>query len=52
MPKAQPEEQYTPRGAKIAIPEREESRRNLDKLTKAKPPEPKSHKPNDDQKPL
>jgi hypothetical protein len=41
MAKQAPDEQYTPRGAKIPIPERGEFRRNLDKLIKAKPPEPR-----------
>jgi hypothetical protein len=41
MPKTQPEEQYTPRGAKIPIPERGDFRRNLDKLIKADQPRPK-----------
>jgi hypothetical protein len=34
-------EQYTPRGAKIPIPERGEFRRNLDKLMKAPAPSKK-----------
>jgi hypothetical protein len=34
----QPDEQYTPRGKKIPIPERGEFRRNLDKLIKAPAP--------------
>jgi hypothetical protein len=41
MPKTQPDEQYTPRGAKIPIPEKGEFRRNLDKLIKADPPKPR-----------
>jgi hypothetical protein len=38
MPKPEPIEQYTPRGAKILIPEKGEFRRNLDKLIKADRP--------------
>lgn len=38
MPKQEASEQYTPRGAKIPIPERGEFRRNLDKLLKADMP--------------
>jgi hypothetical protein len=38
MPKTQPEEQYTPRGAKIRIPERGEFRRNFDSVIKADQP--------------
>jgi hypothetical protein len=38
MPKQDPDEQYTPRGAKIPIPEKGEFRRNLDKLIKADQP--------------
>jgi len=41
MAKTQPEEQYTPRGAKIPIPEKGEFRRNLDKLIKADQPAPR-----------
>lgn len=44
MAKTQPEEQYTPRGAKIPIPERGEFRRNLDKLIKADQPAPRVQK--------
>jgi hypothetical protein len=42
MAKTEPEEQYTPRGAKIPIPEKGEFRRNLDKLIKADQPAPKT----------
>jgi len=36
--KTEPDEQYTPRGAKIPIPEKGEFRRNLEKLVKADQP--------------
>jgi hypothetical protein len=42
MAKTQPEEQYTPRGAKIPIPEKGEFRRNLDKLIRADQPAPRA----------
>jgi hypothetical protein len=41
MVKTQPDEQYTPRGAKIPIPEKGEFQRNLDKLIKAEQPAPR-----------
>lgn len=44
MPKEPETEQYTPRGAKIPIPERGEFRRNLDRLLKAPPPTKKAKK--------
>ena len=44
MPKTEPDEQYTPRGAKIPIPEKGEFRRNLDKLIKADQPPRKASK--------
>jgi len=50
MAKQEPTEQYTPRGAKIPIPEKGEFRRNLDKLIKADQPKPRASKSN--QKPL
>ena len=48
MAKTQPDEQYTPRGAKIPIPEKGGFRRNLDKLMKADQPAPKVRKPKAD----
>jgi hypothetical protein len=44
MPKQEPDEQYTPRGAKIPIPEKGEFRRNLDKLIQADQPAPRPRK--------
>ena len=44
MPKAEKDEQYTPRGEKIPVPTRGEFDANLDKLLKAPPPPPKYRK--------
>jgi hypothetical protein len=44
MPKTEPDEQYTPKGYKIPIPEKGEFRRNLDKLIKADQPAPRAQK--------
>jgi hypothetical protein len=45
MPKREPDEQYTPRGHKIPVPERAEFQRNLDKLITAEQPTPRMRKP-------
>ncbi|HVC04422.1 MAG TPA: hypothetical protein VND88_07070 [Candidatus Acidoferrales bacterium] len=45
MAKTQPEEQYTPKGAKIPIPEKGEFRRNLEKVIQSPAPTKKQKKP-------